>query len=368
MEIHLLLPASRGMPAEQKDGELWIHRFAYFPSSQLLSDAAMLPQLKAKPWMVCQVPFFMLMQQLALRRLQSQFHFDCIHAHWVLPQGINACLAGAGGSGKPKLLLTGHGTDVLSLNAGWLKFLKKKVYARADRITAVSQTVKNKINELCVESMTPVEVISMGVDTDRFSPEARNLEFKKRYASGPLLLFVGRLSRMKGLEHLLAAMPMILQENPEARLMIVGSGADESFFRRQVVDLAISKEVIFHGQVEHHCLPEIYASADVFICPSLSEGFGLVFAEAMSCQTLTIASDLPALREIIADGVSGCVVPPGDVPALAARVNQVLATPEQATVLAAQGRAVIKNKFSWDGQAEKYRKLIAELCSEKLGQ
>jgi len=165
-------------------------------------------------------------------------------------------------------------------------------------ITVVSEAIKEKIDEFGTN--TPVSVIPMGVDTVKFNKNKVEDFLREKYQiKGAFLLFVGRLSEKKGVGYLIKAMPMVLNQCPDAKLLIVGHGELDAELKKLVnVELKISSSVIFAGGIPNNELPKYYATADVFIGPSIiaqggdREGFPVSFMEAMACETPLIISDI----------------------------------------------------------------------------
>jgi glycosyltransferase involved in cell wall biosynthesis len=190
----------------------------------------------------------------------------------------------------------------------------------------------------------------------------------KRYAPDPSearhgVLFVGRLTPHKGVDVLLRALPA------SARLRVVGStGHDrqlpERDYPRLLRHLARKRDVEFVGAIADAQLPALYRSAEVLALPSVnetcygravrvSELLGLVVLEAMACGTPVVASRLGGLPEIIQDGETGFLTPPGDVDALRSRLEQIVGDQTLARRLGARARAVVLERFTWASVAER---------------
>lgn len=175
----------------------------------------------------------------------------------------------------------------------------------------------------------------------------------------PTVTFVGRLIEDKGLLQLLDASAMVNREFPH-RVQIVGDGP----LRPALVDraAALGLQCEFSGVSSE--VPALMSDSHVVVLPSLSsrEGFGLVVAEAQRSRRCVIVSDLPALRELVVDGVSGLLCRPGDVDDLARALRCVLADPELRRRLA-HNAEVSSRRLSWDSSASKYLALYESLCA-----
>ncbi len=156
----------------------------------------------------------------------------------------------------------------------------------------------------------------------------------------PVLLFAGRLISLKGVVHLLRAMPRVLAACPEARLVLVGDGEERPRLEQVTRELHLVERVSFVGAREHEEVIRYMRAADIFVLPSLIESFGIVLVEAMSCGLPIVASNIMGIPAVVEDGVNGFLVPPGDEAALAARMIRLLFDPVERTEIA--GRNVQK--------------------------
>jgi phosphatidylinositol alpha-mannosyltransferase len=204
----------------------------------------------------------------------------------------------------------------------------------------------------------PYAIIPPGIDLVRFSPDLSD----RGAPRVPTVLFVGRLDERKGLEVLLRAMPIVLQERPDARLAIVGDGPRRASAERLSEELGIGGRVAFMGRVSREELPHVYASASLYVSPALGgESFGIVLLEAMASGVPVIASDIRGYDEVVASDV-GVRVPPGDPHALGHAIRRVLSDTREADRLAAAGlrRAA---SYAWPRIAELTLQVYARTLS-----
>jgi glycosyltransferase involved in cell wall biosynthesis len=210
----------------------------------------------------------------------------------------------------------------------------------------------------------------MGVDTRRFSPRARDQRLRQQLGiAGPFLLFVGRLAEKKGVRYLLEAMPGVLERFPDAKLVIVGDGPLREELKAFSAWLGIAESVVFAGGKRQEELPPYYASADVFIGPSIvarggdTESFGLVFAEAMAAGCAVVASDVGGVRELVRDGKTGLLVAQRDAQAIARAVCGLLADPELRRRLSAAGRSLVMQQFEQGSVTDRYARVLQEAAA-----
>ncbi len=218
-----------------------------------------------------------------------------------------------------------------------------------------------------------VYVVPPGVDLTTFRPLDR-AEARRTigYGGGPLLLFVGRLERLKGVEIALRALALLNdREHPDLRMLVVGEDArqggvrdgDESEKERLkalATQLGVRDRIDFLGSVAHHELPHFYSAADVCVMPSYSESFGLVALEAQACGCPVVASDVPGLRSVVRDDVSGYLIDGNDPATYAERIGRLLADPDLAQQMGRRG-SLLAQRFSWGRTADSLENLFDEL-------
>ena len=203
-----------------------------------------------------------------------------------------------------------------------------RIVRLADRVVAANVVERAHLAWYYGASTDRIAVIPCGVDTELFRPMPQG-EAKRLLAlpPDPLLLYVGRLQPIKGLETLLEAMTAL---DGAARLLIVGGDQDEpenghaDYLRERVSVLGLRERVSFLGAQPQERLRLFYAAADATVMPSYYESFGMVALEAMACGSPVIASRVGGLTTTVRDGVTGFLVPEGDAGALAERVALLL--------------------------------------------
>ena len=216
-----------------------------------------------------------------------------------------------------------------------------------------------------------VFVVPPGVDLSTFQPIDRaDARRKIGYRTGRLLLFVGRLERLKGVEIALRALALLRdRQHDDVRLLILGEDShegDESEKDRLkaiAAELGVRDRVDFVGSVAHHELPYFYSAADVCVMPSYSESFGLVALEAQACGCPVVASGVSGLRSVVRDEVSGYLINEHDPAAYAERIGRVLADRELAQQMGRRA-SLLAQRFSWARTADRLEELF-EVVVEK---
>lgn len=365
--ITVLAPHARNLKTTQRFKGLHICRFKYFfqAGENLAYDGGILNRLRHRPTAWCIVPFFFLGETCATIRLLALKKYSIINAHWVIPQGLCAFLALTILRKRIPFICTVHGGDIFALQDFFSSFIKRRVFHSCDAIVAVSRAVRDRINGMGVPS-EKIYVIPMGVDLQNLFVPADVHRFDKS------LLFVGRLVSKKGLQILIESLPIVLTKHPDVRLTIVGSGPEENIVRNRIKELGFEEKVHFTGAVPHKLLPKYYQSSSILIFPSIvdpagdTEGLGLVMVEAMGCGCAVIASDLPAVHDVIKDRETGILVQPNDPAALAEKIINLLDNPFERSRIGKNGRNFVLKHFDWSITTQAYYNLIDTLIKKRL--
>lgn len=348
-DVTVLVPASPGAKDEEILEGVKVIRYHYFPIHQwetLCYPGAIVPRIKEKKVRVVLVPFLFISFWFHLLKILPQY--DIVHAHWLIPQGIVQSFF------KKPYIVTGHGGDVMSLNKGFLKYLKIRCIKEAKHVTVVSEVLKEKVQEL-VSEIDP-SVISMGVDIKKFG--------KKYYVSDyfgqgdkKVVLFVGRLVEIKGVTYLIQAMRDI-----DAMLVIVGDGPLKGSLEEQAKEYG--NKIVFLGSKTHEELRTIYASADIFVMPSITtedgakEGFGLVLLEAMASGLAVVASNSGGIPQIVHDRVNGLLCEEKNVIQLEEKLKQLIFEGFDWE----ENVKKTVNLYSYKTLAEKYKEIYRKVC------
>jgi glycosyltransferase involved in cell wall biosynthesis len=360
--VHVLAPHAPGAAIEEQLDGIKVSRYRYFFSrwESLAYHGGILANLKQNPLRYGLVPFLFLAQLLALYRLLCRQRYDCIHAHWLIPQGLMVLVVRFLLKSTPPLIVTSHGGDLYGLKGYFPKRLKRYVAQQSTVVTVVSLAMMEVLQELGVDK-DRVRILPMGVDLrNRFKPPARRRE------TG-VILFVGRLVEKKGLLYLIEALPSILKKYPDIILRVVGDGQEKKKIERRLIELGLGGNVEFLGAVPNDDLPDFYGSSDVIVFPSViardgdREGFGLVLVEALGCECAAVVTDLPAMRNIVRNDISALVVPQKDTIALAEKVCCLLGDENLRHSLGKQGRAHVLKMFDWEIITRQYTDLICSI-------
>jgi glycosyltransferase involved in cell wall biosynthesis len=291
---------------------------------------------------------------LAVRSAAAEFAPDVIHAHWWFPAGL---LAFGSLSSKP-LVTTMHGSDVrLARRSAWAPVLFRRVMARSSAVTAVSSYLASEAQSMAAGLSVVVE--PMPVNVELFSPLAGA-------AAGPRspdrFLFVGRLNEQKGIALLLQA---LAASGSDASLDVVGDGDGRAALESIARTLGVAARVRWLGAQSQEQLVPLYRAATAVVIPSEGEGLGLVAVEAQLCETPVIAFRSGGLPDVVSDGATGLLTPPGDVRALAAAMDAVLARDDRGASLGKAGRDAALARFSPNVVASHYASIYESVINDR---
>ncbi len=249
---------------------------------------------------------------------------------------------------------------------------EKTAYEAADAIIAVSNGMKIDILK-AYPALNPAKIhtILNGVDTEKYSPRTDQGVLDRIGVTGRYALFVGRITRQKGLAHLLRAWSSV---DPEIGLVIAAGSPDEPAIGAEISALIAqlqSERKNVWWQESMLPQPELNAlltSADLFICPSVYEPLGIVNLEAMACQTAVLASRVGGIPEVVTHGVTGELVEyngegPAFEMALAESIQELMANPELLAAYGSAGRKRAVEEFGWPAIADQTRELYQSIIS-----
>jgi starch synthase len=259
-------------------------------------------------------------------------------------------------------------------------WVEKTALEMADAIIAVSGETKRDVERLFHVDPQRVHVIYNGIDLDEYH-KVDSTDALKRFGvdtNKPYLLFVGRITRQKGIVHLVRAIEFM---DAGFQIVLCAGAPDTPEIAKEMkeaVEKAKAKRpdiVWIDKMVDKKSAIELYSHAGVFCCPSIYEPFGIINLEAMACETAVVASAVGGIKEVVVDGETGFLVPLEQMKEspfeplqpekfsrdLAARINQVMADPKLQEKFGEAGRKRAEEKFSWSAIAEETRKLYTSL-------
>jgi len=230
---------------------------------------------------------------------------------------------------------TMHGPDIFFEPIHWR--LDQKI-ARASFVACISDFCRSQGMVFSDPAhWQRMHIVHCGVQPDRYTAPAER--------KGNRALFVGRLAAVKGLPVLFEAMQKLVQDIPDFHLTVIGDGPDRKVLENTAHDLGLSAHISFVGYKSQSEVAETLTKQDMLILPSFAEGVPVVLMEAMAAELPVVTTQIAGVPELVQDGISGRLVPPGDAPALQKAVQHVLSDPNIARAMGQAGRARVIEEF-----------------------
>lgn len=289
------------------------------------------------------------------KKIVEQICPDVLHGHGV---GINGLYAVC--TGFHPVIVSVWGSDLIECShADVLRSLKTRwILGRADAIFATSCYLSDRARDY-VSRDKEIFVTPFGVDVDVFAPRDRAPD-----PSAPIRIgCVKHLEDKYGIRHLIRAVPRIRKQFSNIEVSIVGGGTQKQSYEDLVSRLGIEGIVRFSGEVPHSEIPELLKRMDIFVMPSEIEGFGVAALEASAAGLPVLASKVGGIPEVVKDGETGILIPPGDQNAIAQAVVKLAQDPQLRHKLGENGRRFVVENFTWTdlaGQIEMYYKSLLE--------
>lgn len=288
-----------------------------------------------------------------------------VHA-WLFHAAVASRLAGRM-AGTPIIISSRRD---LSLEGSLREPINRLTAGLDDRTIAVSEEVRRV--EIAASGSRPEKVVTIynGIEIEGFREgnveSAR--ELRRELGLGDDARIVGSVARLhpkKGFDYLLRAAPAVFERAPRAVLVIAGDGPSREPLEALARDLGVSDRVILLGDRAN--VAALLAGFDVFVLPSLYEGIPNAVLEAMAAALPVVGTASGGTIEVIADGVTGRLVPPADAPALARALIELLENPDRARAMGRAGRARIVSDFKMETTVRRTQALYRELILERLG-
>jgi len=292
-------------------------------------------------------------------RKYNQLQYDLLHSHYWLSGLIGQQLGELWH--VPRAVMF-HTLGAIKNNLGIGEYepelridSEREVIANCDRIIASTPSERQALVELYDSAAEKIAVIPCGVNLDMFRPVDRELARRELGLDHQkLILFVGRMDPLKGLEPLLTALTYMDGEKPPMLVVVGGDGQSRSQVETAqniVKKLNVEKRVQFFGSVAQSKLPLFYSAADVCAIPSYYESFGMVALESLACGTPIVATDVGGMKNIIRNRHIGCIVGNNSPLKLAEEITGLLDCEKDAANIKTRQNAVAG--FSWAAIADK---------------
>ena len=366
-DILLLTQHRPGTPNTESRNGVSIIRYRYAPERlELLSEnGGIANALQANPWLALLLPFFVLAQINAIRKLIAEEKPALIHAHWLIPQSFCAIIARALGKHRPLIVATAHGGDVYGLRGQLAMFLKRWTLKHIDRLCVVSTAMRSFLSAQTGIDQKEIDVMPMGADLENMfvlNPHIDRIDNR--------LAFVGRLVEKKGLKYLIQCFAELALDRPGLTLQIAGDGPLRDSLERQTHELGISHQVQFLGSLSHSEVARLFQSSGCAVFPFVQagsgdmEGLGLVVLEAMGCGCLVVAGDVPAVHDMIVTNKTGLLCDPTDRQSMLVTMKTAIDDSDVAHRIANAGHEFAREHYGWSASTVRYRDLFLDLLKD----
>ena len=306
--------------------------------------------------------------------IQEQGKFDVIHAHdWLVAYSAKTLK----NSYNIPIVATIHATEA-GRNSGihdeqqrYINDTEWMLTYESAEVIVNSNYMKNELQRLFGLPYEKINVVPNGVNMSLYNGFERDYNFRRRYAmdNEKIILFMGRLVYEKGVQHLIAAMPKILEGYHDAKLVICGKGGMLEELRAQADSIGISNKVYFAGHMSGKDVQRMYKAADISVFPSTYEPFGIVALEAMLSENPVVVSDIGGLNEIVEHRVNGMKTYCGNPNSIADSILELLYNPKLCSEITKKAKSKVRNEYNWSKIAQDthftYQKAICQSVAEE---
>lgn len=300
--------------------------------------------------------------------------FDVIHAHDWLVANVATALKR---SYQIPIVSTIHATEA-GRNSGihddtqrYINDTEWMLTYESSEVIVNSNYMKNELQRLFGLPYEKINVIPNGVNMNLFNGVERDYNFRRKYAMDheKIILFMGRLVYEKGIQHVIAAMPKILEGYRDSKLVIAGKGGMMDELKAQVQTLGISEKVCFAGYLNGKEVQKMYKAADISVFPSTYEPFGIVALEAMLSENPVVVSDIGGLNEIVEHRENGMKAYCGNPNSFADSILELLYDHKLGADITKKAKNKVRNEYNWSKIAQDthftYQKAICQSVAEK---
>ena len=289
--------------------------------------------------------------------ISKEGKFDVIHAHdWLVTYAAKALKE----SYKIPIVATIHATEN-GRNSGihdetqrYINDTEWMLTYEATEVIVNSNYMKNELQRIFGLPFEKINVIPNGINLTNFSGVERDYDFRRQFAmdNEKIILYVGRLVYEKGVQNLIDAMPKILSNYHDAKLVICGKGGMMDELKQEARNLGIENKVYFAGYCDSKKIQKMYKCADIAVFPSTYEPFGIVALEAMLAGVPTVVSDVGGLNEIVEHGVDGMKSYAGNSNSIADSVLTLLFDAKLCSAVSKNAVKKVKEMYSWNKIAQ----------------
>lgn len=333
-EVHVITSHDSGLPELSEENGFYIHRIAW-PKTRFIGIVTF--------WVkIC----------LTIRKVKPEI----IHSQSLLI-GVPAWAAKK--FLKIPYVIWGQGSDIY-LPIRFTRMTSKPILQNADAVLALTEDMKQKMREIYERK---IYVVPNGVDLERFKISLGD----KKEGDPKMIIFVGRLHPVKGVQYLIEAMAIIHRKMPNVKLVLVGDGVERSRLEELAKRLDLNGCIQFAGQVPQERIPQVMHQADIFSLLSLSEGFPVVLLEAMAAGLPIVATNVGGIPDIVEEEVNGYLVNVRSPEEISEKILFLLQNNEIWEEISATNREKAE-LFTWYKVADTVEKIYFECHGTKAGE
>jgi len=310
----------------------------------------------------------------ATQIINEQGSFDVIHAHdWLVAYSAKTLKDAF----QIPIVSTIHATES-GRNSGihddvqrYINDTEWLLTYESTEVIVNSNYMKCELQRLFGLPFEKINVIPNGINLNNFNGIDRDYDFRRKYAmdNEKIILYIGRLVYEKGIQHLISAMPKIINGYNDTKLIIGGKGGMYDELKQQAKALGIEDKVYFTGYLSSKEVQKMYKCADIAVFPSTYEPFGIVALEAMLAGVPTVVSDIGGLNEIVEHGVNGMKSYAGNCNSIADSVLSLLYNHQLCDNITKSAKNKVKQEFNWNKITQDtyftYEKAICQTVAEK---
>jgi len=346
--IKILIPDA---PGGVQQGQAVVVFKYFIPSLQKLTyGSGIVNNIKREPWLILELPFFLLAQIHAIRTLlKKDPNIKILHAHWWIPQGLSAVLCRMIFSRHLKIVCTVHGPDLFGLKGFFWDRMRSLVLGHTALTITTSEVARQALKLKRKNGKTIT--IPAGIRPENFPFRSHAIA-----RSCPKLLFVGRLIAIKGVWEILSAMMSLRSSLPNLHLTMIGEGVEHQAIADYIQKMGLHPNVDLLGSVKNERLSSYYHASDVLVLPSHIEGLPVVLMEAMASGTLVLSTTVGGIPELVQDGVTGFLCKPGDSQDLSETIIRIYRDHSEQSLKVIREQAckqVIEGDYNLNNQREK---------------
>ncbi len=360
-DVHVVAPYDPLTKLDTKKDSK-IHRFKYIfiDKWHIMGHArSLISDTKLRLGTFFLLPLFLISATIKLNKIVQSEKPELIYVHWVVPNGIPALIISK--IFKIPYAISLHGSDIFVSKKNFVfRFIAKSIFANCSLVTACSPELYSDAVQL--GSPKNIHLLPWGADPKIFFKSKNQQEIRQKYqveTDDIVLISLGRMVYKKGFTNLILALPAIIKNHPNVKIIIGGDGKIKQDLIQLANNLGVKKYVILPGNIPWNNVREFLSLGNIFLLPSIKDhsgnidGLPTVVLEAMACSLPIIASDIGGISLVVENEKNGFLIKPDDPTAISQAVIKILDNPELINNMGKVSRLMIETIYNWNIVAEK---------------